>query len=71
MAAIRNNIKMYRAKFHMTQEDLARRVQVTRQTILAIENGKYLPSLELALKLAREFHEPVEHIFTYAEASAS
>ena len=61
---IRSNIKVYREMHHMTQEDLAKRVGVTRQTILAIENDKYLPSLELALKISHVFDKPVERMFT-------
>ena len=48
----------------MTQEDLARKVGVTRQTIIAIESGRYAPSLPLALKLANVFGRPVEEIFS-------
>ncbi|MHA2116721.1 MAG: helix-turn-helix transcriptional regulator, partial [Candidatus Thorarchaeota archaeon] len=48
-----------------TQESLALRVGVTRQTIIAIERGKYNPTLELAFKLAREFGVMIEEIFSY------
>ena len=51
----------------MSQEELARRVGVTRQTIIAIENGKYLPSLKLAFKIARVFGMKIEDIFIYKE----
>jgi len=47
----------------MSQEQLAERVAVSRQTIISIEKGKYVPSLELALKLAKEFRCKVEDIF--------
>ena len=47
----------------MTQEELARRVGVTRQTIIAIESGKYAPSLPLAMKMARVFGRSVEGVF--------
>ncbi len=47
----------------MTQEELASKVGVTRQTIIALEAGKYLPSLLLALRIARVFHSTVEEIF--------
>lgn len=50
----------------MTQQDLADRVGVTRQTILSIEKGKYRPSIELALQLARVFQVPVETLFELA-----
>lgn len=49
----------------LTQEALAQELKVTRQTILAIEKGKYDPSLELAFKIARFFGVPIEEIFTY------
>ena len=51
----------------LTQEDLAREVGVTRQTILAIEKGKYYPSLELAFKMARRFGVTIEDLFIYGE----
>ncbi len=49
----------------MTQEDLAQTIGVTRQTILAIEKGKYVPSLDLAFRIARHFNVNVEEVFTY------
>ena len=52
---------------NMTQEELARLVGVTRQTIIAIENGKYNPSLELAFKIAKVFNTRIEEIFIYEE----
>ncbi|MCB8950032.1 MAG: helix-turn-helix transcriptional regulator [Ardenticatenaceae bacterium] len=67
---IHNNIRKLRF-FHdeMTQKELANRVGVTRQTILAIENEKYPPSLELAFRIAAVFDSPLEEVFTYdAEA---
>ena len=51
----------------MTQQDLADRIGVTRQTVLAIEKGKYSPSVGLALRLARVFGTTVEALFTLAE----
>jgi putative transcriptional regulator len=59
----KNNIKVYRAKFDWTQEDLAQKVGVTRKTINTIENGVFTPSAYLALKIAKAFGEPVENIF--------
>jgi putative transcriptional regulator len=47
----------------MTQEDLAKSLGVTRQTIISIENGKYVASLQLALKIAKVFNKHVEEIF--------
>ena len=63
---ISNNIRKLRF-FHdeMTQKELADRVGVTRQTILAIENEKYSPSLELAFRIAAVFDSPLEEVFTY------
>ncbi len=51
----------------MTQEELARRVEVTRQTIIALEAGKYRPSLALAFRLARAFGCRVDEVFEYRE----
>lgn len=50
----------------MTQEELAQKVGVTRQTIIALEAGKYLPSLLLAVKIARAFGKQVEEVFLIA-----
>jgi putative transcriptional regulator len=51
----------------MTQEDLAGRVGCTRQTIIALEQGKYVPSIELAFKIARAFGVTLEEVFQYEE----
>jgi putative transcriptional regulator len=59
-----NNIKDFRKRFGLRQEDLANRLGVTRQTINAIENNKYNPTLELAMKLAKLLKTPVEDVFT-------
>lgn len=64
---MKNKIKVYRAMHDLTQEDLARAIGVTRQTILAIEKGKYVPSLDLAFRIARYFRVNVEEIFLYDE----
>ena len=63
---ISNNIRKLRF-FHneMTQKELAKKVGVTRQTIVAIENAKYSPSLELAFRIALVFDAPLEEVFTY------
>ena len=63
MAEIMNNIKVLRAGKGMTQEDLAEKAKVTRQTIIAIEKGKYVPSLELAFKICKVFDKKIEEIF--------
>ena len=63
---VRNNIRKFR--FHnneMTQEQLAEKVGVTRQTIIAIEGAKYPPSLELAFRIALVFGVPLGDIFSY------
>lgn len=49
----------------MTQQELADKTGVTRQTIVAIEQGKYSPSLELAFRIAQVFNSPLEEVFTY------
>jgi putative transcriptional regulator len=64
---MKNKIKVFRAMYDLTQEDLAHEVGVTRQTILAIEKGKYDPSLELAFRMARRFQVTIEEIFIFEE----
>lgn len=49
----------------MTQAELAQQIGVTRQTVVAIENGKYSPSLEIAFRIARVFDVPLESVFSY------
>jgi putative transcriptional regulator len=63
---ISNNIRKLR--FHaneMTQQELADKTGVTRQTIVAIENGKYSPTLELAFRIARVFNTPLDEVFSF------
>ncbi|MBI4080550.1 MAG: helix-turn-helix transcriptional regulator [Candidatus Levybacteria bacterium] len=60
-----NNVNKLRVEKDITQEELAKAVNVTRQTIIAIEKGNYTPSVLLALKIAHYFHVPVEEVFTY------
>ena len=61
-----NRIRRLRFDHHeMTQQQLAQRVRVTRQTIIAIEAGKYAPSLTLAFRIARAFNVGVEDVFEY------
>lgn len=62
---MKNKIKVFRAMNDLTQEDLAREVGVTRQTILAIEKGKYDPSLELAFRISNRFGVHIEEIFSF------
>jgi len=61
-----NNIRKLRFNHgEMTQQELADKVGVTRQTIIAIESAKYSPSLELAFRIARVFGAPLEEVFFY------
>ena len=65
---IKNQIRRLRFENgEMTQQKLADKVGVTRQTIIAIEAGKYAPSLTLALKIARTFALPIEKVFQYQD----
>jgi len=70
MARARINNRIRRLRFdhgEMTQEELASRVGCTRQTIIALEQGKYVPSIELAFKMARAFGVTLEDVFQYEE----
>ncbi|HMB96944.1 MAG TPA: helix-turn-helix transcriptional regulator [Balneolaceae bacterium] len=60
---MRNRLKVLRAEYNFTQADLAKKLDVSRQTVHAIESGKYDPSLPLAFKIARLFEQPIEEIF--------
>ncbi|KUK67662.1 MAG: Transcriptional regulator, XRE family [Methanocalculus sp. 52_23] len=60
-----NTVKFHRIAHNLTQEELANALGVTRQTILAIEKGKYDPSLELAFRISRYFGVLVDEIFLY------
>ena len=62
---MKNKLKVYRAMHDLTQEQLAEKLQVTRQTILAIEKEKYDPSLDLAFKIADLFQVKIEEIFVF------
>ena len=65
---ITNAIRALRfAHGEMTQADLAQRIGVTRQTIIAIEQGRYSPSLEMAFQIARVFRAPLDDVFQYPE----
>lgn len=64
---MKNNIRVARAEVRMTQQELAEAVDVSRQTINAIESGKFVPSTVLALKIARTFEKQVEEIFSLEE----
>lgn len=60
---MKNRIKEYRNKFNVTQQELAEKVNVSRQTIISIEKNRYKPSVELAIKIACIFELKVEEIF--------
>ncbi|MGA2676147.1 MAG: helix-turn-helix transcriptional regulator [Methanobacterium sp.] len=60
---MKNKLKVYRAMNDLTQENLANKLGITRQTIIAIEKNKYDPSLSLAFKLAKFFNVSIEDIF--------
>ena len=62
---MKNKIKVFRAMNDLTQDSLAHAIGVNRQTILAIEKGKYVPSLDLAFKISRYFKVNVEEVFIY------
>jgi putative transcriptional regulator len=65
---IRNNIRRLRFdRSEMTQQELAEKVGVTRQTVIAIEGDKYSPSLEVAFRMARVFGVPLDEVFRYED----
>jgi len=68
---IKNNIRECRKQLTLTQESLAKLLGVSRQTINAIENQKYNPSLELALKIGKVFNKPVENVFILPVSDSS
>jgi len=69
-AIINNNIRRLRFfASEMTQQELADKTGVSRQTIVAIENGKYFPTLELAFRIANTFQVPLDEVFSFELAS--
>ena len=60
---MKNRLKVYRAMHNLTQEQLADRLNVSRQTVIAIESNKYLPSLSLAFRIAALFAVKIEDVF--------
>jgi putative transcriptional regulator len=62
-----NNIKLYRAKFNLTQAELAQKVSVRRETIVFLEKNKYNPSLKLAHDLASVFSVRIEELFVFED----
>jgi len=72
MTRIHNNIRRLRFdRSEMTQQELAEKVGVTRQTVIAIEGDKYSPSLEVAFRIARVFGVPLEAVFQYEGTDSS
>lgn len=64
---MKNRLAELRALHGWTQQEIADRVEVSRQTIISLESGRYNPSIVLAFRLARLFNEPIETIFIYDE----
>ena len=70
MTKVKNRIRRLRFDHNeMTQEELANQAGCTRQTIIALEQGKYVPSIELAFKIAKAFTVTLEEVFQYEETS--
>ena len=61
---IASNVRVYREKISLTQDRLAKAVGTSRQTVCALEKGDYVPSLKLALLIAKHFKQPVEELFS-------
>jgi putative transcriptional regulator len=69
---VTNEIRRLRfANAEMTQAELADRIGVTRQTIIAIEQGRYSPSLEMAFQIARVFRVPLDEVFGYSDSDGA
>lgn len=64
---MKNKLKEFRKEHKLTQDDLAKAVDVTRQTIISLENGKYIASLQLAFRLSMFFGVKIEDLFIYEE----
>jgi len=67
MGKLLTNIKVHRARLNMTQKDLADSVDVRRETIVHLEQGRYMPSLELAYRIARVFGVTIEDLFEFED----
>ena len=67
MNQFENHIKQLRAERNLTQDDLAKVAGVSRKTIVYLEKGEYVPSLQLAWRIAKLFDQPIESIFTFYE----
>ncbi|MGV8984339.1 MAG: helix-turn-helix transcriptional regulator [Clostridium sp.] len=68
---LKTKIKEYRAKHNLNQQELAEKVNVRRETIVHLENGKYNPSLKIAMDISKVFHCTVEDIFEYIDDTNS
>ena len=68
--SVTNTIRSHREDSGLTQAQLAGRIGVTRQTLIAIERGRYSPTLELAFQIAREFGVGIDDVFQYPEESS-
>lgn len=64
---VKNRLKELRGEYKLTQEELSKKVGVSRQSIIAIESGKYNPSLQLAYKIAKQFNCTIEDVFLLEE----
>jgi putative transcriptional regulator len=64
---VRNNVNQLRTEAGLTQEELAIRLHVTRQTIISLEKNRYVPSLEMGFKVSRLFGKSIEQVFEYSE----
>jgi putative transcriptional regulator len=62
---VKTRIKELRARYNMTQEDLAKKVNVRRETIIFLEKGKYNPSLQLAYTISKQFNLSIEEVFIF------
>lgn len=62
---LKTRIKVLRAEFNITQDDLAQKVGVRRETIVHLENNRYMPSLRLAYDIAKVFDKTIEEVFTF------
>ncbi|WP_128102736.1 helix-turn-helix transcriptional regulator [Paenibacillus sp. DCT19] len=62
---MKNKIEIYRRELNMTQQDLAEKVNVSRQTIISLERGRYNPSIMLAYLIARVFNKSIEQVFIF------
>ena len=67
MAELQTKIKEYRARYHMSQSELAELTGVRRETIIRLEKGQYNPSLKLAMDIARIFGTTVEELFSFTD----